>query len=186
MGSREYPSSIIKLLTDDSAQCLGDWFAVPLSPDQAEKLLSDARNRLQQAYAQGKTGYLIRILELIACYWLERPIDHLYASLFAASGEGGNKALLELVYGQLLMSRRQATAITHLDTGFRLAADILEPAVYFEVMRRHNLLRSLRASTQPTLPQDLDVLLNEAKIVQRIGGKETCLKDAGRKTDTLG
>ena len=146
MGGKEYPPVIKKLLTAAAPPSLGDWFAVPLCMDQAEHLLTEARQAMQRAYARGNAGYEMRILELIACYWLDRPVDHLYTSLSAALDEQHHQALLELVYGQLLMSRRQAAAMSHLDTGFKLAAGLLEPDVYFEMIRRHDMLRSLHAA----------------------------------------
>lgn len=186
MSRKEYPLPIKKLLIADVQGSLDNWWADPLDRDLAEALLAEVRRALQQAYALGSSGDALRILEIIALFWLQRPVGHLYSSLHATPGNQLQHSLLELVYGQLLLSRRQAGAVEHLDAGFRLAAELLEAESYFALMKRHDLLRHLTPSTHPVEPQPLNELLVEARVIQRLNGRGTHRKISSHKADTLG
>lgn len=186
MGDKLYPEAIAALLTVDGQPALDAWYAEPLTRRQAERLAQLARKALQQAYARGGAGYELRILEMVAGFWLDQPVDHLYASLAAVPASQRQKALLELVYGQLLVSRRLDSAQSHLDSGFHLAADLFEPDSYFELMHRHDLLSELQPCSRPVPAQPLPLLLNEAKIIRRIEPRRTRVNHAGRIPDTLG
>lgn len=186
MNSKEYQSPAQKLLQADTEWCLGDWFADPVGRDLAEVFLKEAHMARQQAYVQGQSDFALRVLEMIATFGLQRPVETLYTSLRAAPSEPFQRALLELAYGQLLMSCKLPGAMEHLDAGFTLATDVLEADVYFTLMKRHDLLRCLQPMTHPVEPQTLEVLLAEAKIIQCISGPRTGIKISGQKPDTLG
>ena len=113
--------------------------------------------------------------------WLTRfipiEIDEVEALLEATHGDDlvslRDRALLELVYGQLLMGRKLSPAGEHLARGFRLAVPWLSSAGYFELVRRHERLDCLRLTDTPAPPQGLAALLAEAAVVQRLqtGGR---------------
>lgn len=76
-------------------------------------------------------------------------------------------ALLHLIYGQLLASRRRPDAASHLDEGFRLATHLLHPEDYFALLNRHRLLAALpEAPLGEPLP--LRALLESAAVKQRL------------------
>ena len=77
-------------------------------------------------------------------------------------------ALLELVYGQLLMSCKRAGAHQHLADGFELAVDHLASDEYFQLLRQHELLAWLPLSETPSLPQELASLLTEAAVIKQL------------------
>ncbi len=148
----------------------GDWFADPLPPGRARRLLSDVRRALQRVYGEGEVWFEGRLLEMIARFHDGRPVESDYHNMAALAAGQSQRALLELVYGQLLMSRRLQGAMQHLDKGFEVAAHLLAPADYFEVMKRHELLRLLPLSGRPAAPRPLQGLLTEARVIRRLGG----------------
>ncbi|MDE2089269.1 MAG: hypothetical protein KGJ12_04550, partial [Gammaproteobacteria bacterium] len=83
-------------------------------------------------------------------------------------GAARDQALVELVYGQLLMSRKLYGAMEHLTAGFARAANLFAPDEYFSVLKRHALLGHLSLSERPSAPQDLASLLTEAAVIRRL------------------
>lgn len=186
MGNEDNLLPVSLLLEDAPEASLGDWFAEPMDRTLAGTLLEKARQAMQRSIVIGQPGYELRILELITSYWLDRPVENLFTSLSAVLDNRYQRALLALVYGQLLMSRKQAGAMAHLDTGFRLASNILSAQDYFNLMQRHDLLRRLPVSTGQTRPQSLTALLAEANVIQQICGTGVREAIVGQKPDTLG
>ena len=178
--------SVSLLLEEEPGVSLGDWFAEPMDHALAGTLLEKTRQAMQRSIVLGQPGYELRILELITAYWLDRPVENLFTSLSAISGNRYQRALLALVYGQLLMSRKQAGAMIHLDTGFRLASNMLEAQDYFKLMQRHDLLRRLPVSTGLAQPLGLAALLAEANVIQQICGTGVPEVIFGQSPDTLG
>lgn len=179
MSGVEYPQSLQALLRG-AAVSLGDWFAEPLGLERARHLAGEVRRRLQRAYSGGESAFEGRLLELVAAYWGERSPVSVYRSLEATvARDGRERALLELTWGQLLLSRRLEPAFVHLDAGFSRAAHLLSADDYFKVMKRHALLRLLPLSRSASAPQTLSALLDEARIIQRIGGDRTRPAGAG-------
>jgi hypothetical protein len=107
---------------------------------------------------------------MIVRYWLGYDIAAAYQNTLAPLRRRHDRALLKLCYGQLLMARKVETAWQHLDSGFELAANILQAEEYFLVLKRHQLLHALALSATPSSPMRLDELLNEAEVIQRITG----------------
>ena len=166
---------------------LGAWYAEPLAAPAARRLLERARDRQQQAYAAGADGAAGAVQEMIARFWLGQPVESQYRNLLKTAGDEGVRALAELVYGQLLMSRRLRGANRHLRAAFARAAALLAPADYFAVMKRHELLGHLPLRATPSPPLDLDALLREAAVIRTLkrahgGGR----RGGGRRNDTLG
>jgi hypothetical protein len=157
---------------------LASWFASPLSRQQAETWLPKIRRRAQNALNGAQDGSAVPLAELIVQYWLGRDVGAIYQNRRALAGGHRERAMLELCYGQLLMACKIDIAWQHLDRGFELAAHILQPEDYFLVLKRHERLRALALSAQPSKPMHLDELLAEAAVIQQ-------LKGAGRGTHRL-
>lgn len=163
------------------------WYADPLAPDAAAALHAQARQAVQRSLADGTPGgqpLSLRLAELIAGFWLGRAVALDHRSLIATQPREF-QALVELIYGQLLISRKLAGALDHLDRGFILAVPHLAPAEYFALLRRHELLRALPLRADASAALTLPELLIEARIIRR-------LQPAGRRRtvhphdDTLG
>ena len=99
--------------------------------------------------------------------WLGGLVEYRYPVLMARSA-GWRTALLELVFGQLLASCRLFPAMKHLDAGFAAASGFLSPDDYFNVMKRHDLLRLLPLFPEPRAARALDELLVEARVIRRL------------------
>jgi hypothetical protein len=142
---------------------LGNWYADPITNSAADNLQRRARQALQHGYAHGEDCFAARLQDIAASFWLGRSIEADYRSLAATSTDEHQHALIDLVFGQLLISRKLAGALHYLDSGFSRAAN-------FRVLKRHELLRHLVLGRQPAAAQDLTSLLGEARIIARLGG----------------
>ncbi|MGA7802045.1 MAG: hypothetical protein WCC36_14675 [Gammaproteobacteria bacterium] len=164
------------------------WYAEPMGRAAAADLLQEALERLQQSYAQGRPCFACRLQELIARYWLGWDVEGDYRTLMATAPGERDLALTDLVYGQLLMSRKRAAAMTHLNDGFARAVHQLAAREYFQVLRRHELLGYLPvASRGHASPQGLDALLAEAGVIRRLQGERTSYaSSAADGDDTAG
>ncbi len=147
---------------------LGRWYAEPLTPPAAEALLTDADRRRRNG--RRSPCHVCGLMELVARYWLGQAVDPLYQDLQVRLRRTTHgRALLELMYGQLLASRRLAGAFDHLDQGFEIAHRLFTPGDYLTVMNRHQRLRALPLSTEPLPPEPLEGLLVLAEVVRRLG-----------------
>lgn len=176
-----------QLLLPDASLPRAGWYATPLTPEEAEALHAQARQAVQRSLSIGapcERPLAPRLAELIAGFWLGRAVALDHRSLIATQPVE-QQALVELVYGQLLISRKLMGALEHLDRGFTLAIPQLAPAEYFALLRRHDLLRALPLRAAASTPQTLPDLLTEARVIRR-------LQPAGRRgtvhphDDTLG
>ena len=171
------PDTLPVLLSGQRVSLAG-WFASPLSRQQAETWLPNIRRRAQNSLKGGQDGSAVPLAELIVQYWLGRDVGAIYQNRRALPAGHRERAMLELCYGQLLMACKIDIAWQHLDRGFELAAHILQPEDYFLVLKRHERLRALALSAQPSKPMHLDELLAEAAVIQQ-------LKGSGRGTHRL-
>ncbi len=179
------PVVLRQLLVDGQAS-LVSWFAVPLTPEQAEAALSEIRQALRRGRAAQQGAFSARLAELIFRFWAGNDIEANYRNLLALLNDQRELALLDLCYGQLLMSRKQQPAWQHLDKGFARAAHLLEPEDYFAVLKRHELLRELPLSQLPSAAATLEALLAEARVIARLrgaGGRPD--RGSGKHSDTL-
>ena len=150
---------------------LASWFASPLSRQQAEAWLPKIRRRAQEeSLSGGQDGCAVPLAELVVQYWLGRDVEAAYQNRRALPAGHRERAMLELCYGQLLMACKIDMAWQHLDRGFELAAHILQPEDYFLVLKRHERLRALVLSVQPSKPMYLHELLVEAAVIQQLKG----------------
>lgn len=184
MSIPEHSVDVRQLLQPDADLPRVGWYATPLAPEAAMVLHAQARQAAQRALAAGSQPLAPRLAELVAGFWLGRTVTLDYRSLIATRPPE-SQALVELIYGQLLISRKLADALEHLDRGFMLAVPQLAPGEYFTLLRRHETLRALPLRTTASAPQTLADLLTEARVIRR-------LQPAGRRPtvhphdDTLG
>lgn len=148
---------------------LGLWYADPLSPDQARQLLEQSEKREAIRKRHGGNTLTCRMQKMIATFWLDGDIHDAYRMLKPAAARSAHgRALLELVYGQLLLSRQQKDGLPHLEKGFRLAANLFAAGDYLEVMNRHRLLRQLPLYDAPAAAEALEALLVSAQVIERM------------------
>ncbi|MGM0592933.1 MAG: hypothetical protein ACQETD_00215 [Pseudomonadota bacterium] len=106
---------------------------------------------------------------MVARFWLGADIVDDYQLLKPAAARSAHgEALLDLVYGQLLLSRKLASGLPHLERGFRRAANLFSASDYLEVMNRHRLLRQLPLSDIPAPAEPLEALLIAARVIERM------------------
>lgn len=148
---------------------LGHWHAEPLTASQAQVLLNESTARLERRLRHSGNILCCRLVQMRARFWLEKPIEEYYLSLHhLAARSAHGRALLELIYGQLLASRRLSGATAHLQRGFELARPLFAPGDYFQVLERHRLLRQLPLSDTPAPAESLQQLLTTARVVERM------------------
>jgi len=164
---------------------LAAWYGEPLAVVDAESLYAGAEQTLRSRLCAGLPVFQLHVLQLLARYWIGVPVSLAYQQLAASAAGKRDRALLEIVCGQLLLSRRQRPALQHLDCGFRLAAGYLEAADYFLLVRRHDLLRHLSLSTVQLAPQGLQSLLAEAAVIRQLQGAGRLACSAAH-LDTIG
>lgn len=174
-------------LFEASGNSLGLWFADPLEEGEAGRWLAGIRRRLRQAIGSNTRVFHLQVAEMIVAASAGEQAGHYFPGLRLACGNEFEQALVELVYGQLLVARRREPAMAHLERGFMLAARLLPPEDYFVVMKRHELLRLLPLTPAGGGPEKLDVLLDEARVIERLRRGH---RDAGTvqraHRDTLG
>lgn len=147
---------------------LAAWYADPLASDVVEALRSSAVKTLQSRWRADAACFRLRVLQLACRFWLGEAVTPEYGQLLGLASDGYEQALLELVYGQLLVSCKYRQAHQHLDRGFALAACQLDSADYFCLVRRHELLKFLSLPDTPSPPQTLASLLAEAAVIRRL------------------
>lgn len=184
-GSSDYRVAESVWLEPDAALPPAGWYATPLSGEAAAALAQAAHRAAQRALAAGGDAWRPRLGGLIAQYWSGRPVELDYRSLTATAPQVA-RPLVELVYGQLLISRKRRGALRHLDRGFALQAPTLSPADYFALLKRHELLRVLALTDVDAGPFDLPELLVEARVIRRLrrGGRGSLAPPS--HDDTLG
>ncbi|NIP73549.1 MAG: hypothetical protein GWO16_11185 [Gammaproteobacteria bacterium] len=137
------------------------WHAEPMDPARAE-----VRRAEQQAYPRGRDCPRSRLQAMIGRFWLGRSIEPDHATLAQVASDAVTRALADLVYGQLLLSRKLAGAHDHLRAGFAAATPHLSAAGYFVLLRRHELLASIPLTEQPSPALGLAELLREAAVIR--------------------
>lgn len=164
----ENATEILQLLLSHEPAPLGNWYAVSLTRLQSEAWLARVHRHMQMLYAAGQAGFEARVAGFIARFRGGCDVEADYRNLFALAAGGRERALLELCYGQLLLSCRCDSAWRHLDRGFELAAHLLDAEEYFSVLKRHDLLRILPLSPVPVCARELETLLTEARVIQKL------------------
>ncbi len=164
---------------------LAIWYADPLPPPKARLLQEMARRERQACLCRGEPCFRLELLQLVCRYWLDAGAGQTYRQLVSLPRDAAGQALLELVYGQLLISRRLNPARWHLERGFALAARVLGSADYFTLVRRHERLGWLPLGDTPAAPATLQALLNEAGVIAQLAESQRTLH-AQTHCDTVG
>jgi hypothetical protein len=163
---------------------LGAWYANPLAEEPAARL---ADPKVSAPGPVPGDGFLPRALNgMIGRYWLGRPVAADYEVLLAGARDDRARALVELVYGQLLAARKRPGALAHLEAGFRLARPWLSAQEYLAVMRRHQQLGRLYPAAGTASPRTLEALLIEALTIARLEGPAPRRSRPGNPADTTG
>lgn len=149
-------------------QSLAAWYAEPATARELSGLQQAAEAGLRVRLCRGRSSFRPQLLQLVCQHLNGSDIEPGYRRLLATLRDAYDMALLELVYGQLLISRKLQTATAHLESGFLQAARYLDSADYFRLVRRHELLGYLVLSENPAGPQPLDALLSEAAVIRRL------------------
>ncbi len=157
---------------------LGRWYADPMSTDEASHTIVETNHRLERRLRHGGGTLCCRLSLLRGRFWLGRDISDDYWGLqHLASSTPHGRALLELLYGQLLLSRQLAGALEHLEKGFSLARHLFTASDYFAVMSRHRQLKYLPQAQQPSPPSSLQQLLVMAQVIERLEQPERKRRD---------
>lgn len=185
MSSSDYRVAASAWLEQAAALPPAGWYATPMSGEAAAAFARAMHLAGQRVLAGGGDAWRTRLGGLIGQYWSGGAVELDFRSL-AVTAPPEAKALVELVYGQLLVSRKRSLALQHLDRGFAMLAGGLSPVDYFALLERHALLRMLTLTDAGAAPLDLPDLLVEARVIRR-------LRDGGRAAmprplhdDTLG
>lgn len=172
-------------LLRESPAPLSAWYGNPMTAESAEHLLSRARMQQQERLRAGAASFQLQLLETLCHDWLGTGTDKGFAEPGALAGRRHERALLRLVRGQLLASRKACGATTYLTAGFREAAPLLESADYFALVRQHELLEYLPWSEKPSMALALDELLTEAAVIKQLRSGQTDMR-ACLHQDTVG
>ena len=164
---------------------LAGWYADPIAAPDARALLDSAQRRLRSRLCRGDRCFPLHVLRMICHHWLQSGSALDYQQLSTLACDDSKRVLVELVYGQLLISGKRLPARQHLARGFSLAAGHLETADYFLLLRQHELLDYLPLSGTPAAPQDLQSLLKEAAVIRRLQDGERRVHE-NPHCDTLG
>ena len=155
-------------MKNDPNFTLAGWYADPMSREQAAALLQQIQSQLQQAFKAGAPSFTLRLQEMIARYWLGEGHEIWVLSLQREAATETEKALVELIWGQLLCSQKQQAAIPWLKNGFELARHLLSATDYFKIQKRHETLFALAFTEHPSPPQPLEGLLKEARVIIKL------------------
>jgi len=158
----------IARLLGRQAPSLSGWYGDPVSKGVAQRLAANAKYELRTRLCEGGACFQLHVLVLIFHFREGRSIELEYGQLAASTGNKRERALLELVYGQLLISCKYRDAVQHLHKGFSLAVDFLDSSDYFRLVRQHELLDYLSLSPRLSPPRRLDSLLTEAGVIKRM------------------
>lgn len=167
---------------------LSRWYADPLDRGEARALLERAQATLHKSLRADRVCVMCRLEAIVARHWLGRPIDRDYDLLVGLTGRTYHgRALTELIYGQLLISRKLSGAMDHLTQGFEIGRNLFHPEDFFRVRKRHKLLSRLAVGTNPAPPATLKELLTEAAVIQQLeSANGVRLLIPGTRSDTLG
>jgi len=164
---------------------LTGWYADPIATAEARALLDRTLRRLRSRLCGGGRCFSLQVLRMICHHWLPSGSALDYRQLSALACDDSERALVELVYGQLLISGKRQPARQHLGRGFSLAARHLDTVDYILLLRRHDLLEYLPLSKSPVVARDLQSLLKEAAVISRLRGNERRVHESSHR-DTLG
>lgn len=145
---------------------LASWHADPLSTDEAGLLAHSSEARLRHHPANRHAHFIATLTQIISDWWLEQPNRETIERVFIDARTKRQLAMSHIIAGQLLISRKLTGAMEYLDMGLDYADGLLKPDDYFTIYNRHNDLRHLPLSHSGQKPHSLNILLNEARVIQ--------------------
>ncbi|OOZ41242.1 hypothetical protein BOW53_04485 [Solemya pervernicosa gill symbiont] len=172
------------LLSGESPS-LALWYAEPMSQSEAEVLFKRAQQAQRTALIHATSPFLPRLTALLASFWLGGYEEDEWLQMAQLASSEYEQVLVELLQGQLLVSRKLSGALHHLKSAFMKASNLLEAEGYFEVLKRHEVLACLPTAPHPAEPLGLEALLTEAAVIQRMGGC-TAMVPKREPIDTVG
>lgn len=177
----------IQALVDEGRVALDTWLATPLEAAQVRDLRASIIAQRGRATGNERLQFGLRLAEMICDHWAGRDAEAVYQTLKVRARQPEAHALLELCRGQLLMAHRRQPAWEHLDHGFRLAARLLEADAYFDVLKRHDLLRYLPLTAAGAeAAASLETLLRDARVIAQFEDRSARVRPAGSgHRDTL-
>ena len=165
----------------DLSAMLSRWYAHPVAADEAHaQLLS-----LQKIPGVEEELLLTRLQEVALRYWTGKSIAAEMDGLKVVFSDPVEHALIDLVYGQLLISTKSSGAMEYLHSGFRQAAHFFPAKDYLEVMRRHERLQHLVLQETPMQALSLEELLKEADVVHQLEKNRGKSVRAGHDKDDM-
>jgi hypothetical protein len=164
---------------------LAAWYAGPLTAGELARLQLAAAAGLKSRLCKGGSSFRPQLLQLVCQSLAGTDIEPGYRQLSASVHATRDMVLLELVYGQLLISRKLQPATKPLEQGFMRAARYLDSGDYLRLLRRHELLGYLVLTDTPADPQPLDALLSEAAVIRRLR-ENTGRRNENDHHDTVG
>lgn len=183
--TKSLPTCAVSELLRAQRPQLSTWYATPLTDSQLAQLLSACQQELQTRLCNGGSCFALHVLQLVCRFRQQAGVELAYQQLRTSAQDVSEQALLELVYGQLLTSRKMTGAHRHLADGFSLAAPVLSSTEYFQLVRRHELLGWLALSDVASAPQALAALLAEAAVIKKLQGGAALPRGSAHR-DTLG
>jgi hypothetical protein len=176
----------VQSLRHTQTPSLADWYADPMTPAQAQSIIDVARDGFRQACVTGRPSPYYRFMTLIGRYWLVGNVEMQFEVMMATASDDRQGALLQLIYGQLLLSRKRRDAFSYLDSGFLRATQWLAAPDYLRVLKQHELLRYLTLSHNPAPAMDLKSLIAEARVIRCLVGGTRQRSVCAGSTDTVG
>lgn len=170
MGGAGEIIDVATLIAWQAALPWAGWYAQPMASAAASQLSRQLREAEQAAFAANASAFVPRLGLLITGYWQHRAVELDYRSL-QATCRPEQGPLVELVYGQLLISCKRSGAYAHLQRGFQAAASQIPATDYFTLLKRHELLQWLPLTAAGVAPATLADLLTEAKVIKRLQEK---------------
>lgn len=165
---------------------LAGWYGDPLPAGAGESLMRCGQERARRARRRGHSALCGELEALVGARALGRPLVGRFEALAGSAAGAAEQALVSLVQGQLLFSRRLRGANEALERGFELARDQFLPADFFTVMKRHELLGELPLYASQRPPQSLADLLREAAVIRRLRGRRRVGSAGDGHADTVG
>lgn len=153
---------------------LGQWYVRPLSVDEADQWVEQLQQRRQRALRTARPCICCQIGLLMGHFWQGKEIEGEYLNLRKKFANHRRVlALLELIVGQLRISRQLNGALQHLEQGFELAHGLLTSADYFLLVKRHKLLSRIPLQQRASPGKTLQELTAMAAVIEQLESSHT-------------
>ncbi len=151
-----------------SQSLLTKWYANPQSIKEAQQNIARLNQHQQIRYRRGIGCRICQLQLLIAHFWLDADIKPEIETLLQQNQHQRRfNALINLVYGQLLISKRLNGAHHFLNEAFKLSSPLLTTENYFKIYHQHQLLKALPLNEKALPAEDLKTLITMAEVILR-------------------